>query len=45
MSTASDEAVVATYNSHDAAEEAVLRLYDGGLAVRQISIVGPLCFC
>ena len=34
------EAVVATYRTHDAAEEAVHRLSDGGLPVRQISIVG-----
>ncbi len=40
MSTASDEAVVATYRSHEAAEQAVHHLSDGGLSVRQISIVG-----
>jgi hypothetical protein len=40
MSTTSNEAVVATYRTHDAAEEAVHRLSDGGLPVRQISIVG-----
>jgi hypothetical protein len=40
LTTASDEAVVATYRSHEAAEEAVHRLSDGGLPVRQISIVG-----
>lgn len=40
MPAASDETVVATYRTHDAAEEAVHRLSDGGLPVRQISIVG-----
>jgi hypothetical protein len=40
MVTASDEAVVAIYRSHEAAEQAVHRLSDGGLPVRQISIVG-----
>jgi uncharacterized membrane protein len=40
MSTASDEAVVATYHTHDAADEAVRRLSDGGLSMRHISIVG-----
>ncbi len=40
LPTASGEAVVATYSTHDAAEEAVRRLSDGGLPVRQISIVG-----
>ncbi len=38
--TAPDEAVVATYNNHNAAEEAVRRLSEGGLPVQQISIVG-----
>ena len=40
MTTASDETVVATYRTHDDAEEAVRRLSDSGLPVRQISIVG-----
>lgn len=39
-STAPDEAVVATFRSHDAAEDAVRRLSDGGLPVHHISIVG-----
>lgn len=37
---ASDEAVVAIFRNHDAAEEAVRRLSDGGLPMRHISIVG-----
>lgn len=40
MTTGYDEAVVATYRTHDDAEEAVRRLSDSGLPVRQISIVG-----
>lgn len=40
LPTTSEEAVVAAFRSHDAAEEAVRRLSDGGLPVRHISIVG-----
>jgi hypothetical protein len=38
--TAAPEAVVATYHSHDAAEEAVRCLAESGLPIRHISIVG-----
>ena len=38
--SASNEAVVAIYSSHDDAEHAVRCLSDGGVPVRQISIVG-----
>jgi len=40
VSTPPDEAVVATYRSHEDAEQAVRRLSDNGVPVRQISIVG-----
>ncbi len=35
-----DQAVVATYLTHDAAEAAVRRLSEGGLPINQISIIG-----
>ncbi|MCW3058504.1 MAG: hypothetical protein JWQ02_325 [Capsulimonas sp.] len=40
VSIASDETVVTVYSSHDAAENAVRELAEGGLPIRQISIIG-----